>query len=177
MIRKGIAGSLLLAFAAIISFAQEFTAAASSKKIGVEDQVRVTYNISDMNSIEGFERPAFAGFVVVGTQQSINMGASFSLSYILQPVKKGVISIPPARAKVNGKIISSNSVSIEIVDGSLAPKRPANAGRQRRSSPYGDDPFEEMSRTMARMMEDNDRQMEEMMRRRQQMIEEIMMPI
>jgi len=175
MIRKGIAGSLLLVFAAIISFAQEFTAAASSKKIGIEDQVRVTYNISDMNSIEGFERPAFAGFVVVGTQQSINMGASFSLSYILEPVKKGVISIPPARAKVNGKIINSNPVSIEVVDGSLAPKRPAAAQRQRTVSPWGDDdPFEDMNRAMARMMEDNDRAMEEMMRQRQRMIEEYM---
>jgi hypothetical protein len=174
MIRKGIAGSILLVLAAIVSFAQEtFTAAASSNKIGIKDQVKVTYTISGSGSLEGFNRPNFVGFEVVGSQQSFNVGHSFSVSFFLQPTQKGIFNFPPAAAKVNGKVIQSNTLAIEVVDGSLMPRNSQQRARQR-SSIYDDedDPFEHARRMMAQMMAENDRAMEEMMRRRQQMLEE-----
>lgn len=174
MIRKGIAGSILLVLATIISFAQEtFTATASSKKIGARDQVKVTYTINGSGSLEGFQRPDFAGFEIAGTQQSFNMGRSFSVSFILQPIRKGTFSIQPAVAQLNGKEIKSNIVAIEVVDGSLAPRVSQQNPRQRRSAfDDEDDPFQHARRMMAQMMDENDRAMEEMMRRRQQMLEE-----
>lgn len=184
MIRKGISVLLLMmcAFSWTI-FAQEiiFSADASSSKVGLQDRLQVNYSIKNVSGVDDFERPAFSGFRILGgpiqSFRNINGRSSMSVSYVLQPVRKGIISIPAATATINGTSYSSNALRIEVVDGSLAQQ---NAPRRRQPSAddfFGDnnnsdDPFAQMDQMMQQMMQDQQKLIEEMQKRQQAMMQQ-----
>ncbi len=153
MIRKGLVGSIVLVLLHMYALAQEmvFSAQTNTQKLGVKDQLQVTYTLSNAPDASNFQAPGFSGFSIVGgPYQSSNSSISFvngqtrqvssvTLSYILVPNKTGSLTIPPARVEVNGKMVSSNSITVQVVNGSMASDR-----SQQQNDPFDDDPFTAM---------------------------------
>ncbi len=165
-----------------VSFSQDivFTAQSSSMKAGIQDRLQVTFSIKNVTNVEEFTRPDFSGFRVLGgpiqSTEIINGRGSVSVSYILQPLKKGTAFIPGAQAVIKGKNYRSNSLQIEVVDGSLQSK---SSAQQRRATPQrgytpsnDDDPFAQMDQMMRQMMQEQDQMIEEMRRRQQAMMQQ-----
>lgn len=140
-----------------------FAASASAAKIGIEDQVQIQYMIKDVPNIRTLspDPKIKENFFIVGgpfqsqgTQMTVVNGQmtqsqSLTITYVLQPKRKGKLVIPAATAKDgNGDEYESNSVPIEVVDGSLAQPR-----QSRRSDPFGNDPFDALLRQRRRQMQ------------------------
>jgi BatD DUF11 like domain len=103
------------------------TTEAGERKIGVEDLLEVSYIVKDGSRITKFTPPVFRNFrtvsgpnekrgVVISGNQVQN---NFSIGYILKPVKTGRLSLPGANATIDGKEVRSNSITVEVVAGSL----------------------------------------------------------
>ncbi len=117
-----------IAFFAVpeISLAQKFTASASSSSAGLNNSIRITYTLSDAQA-ESFQAPSFSGFNANGPYNSSSSNISFiggksvvqstqSWIYTIAPTKAGKFTIEPAKVKVNGKWISSNTLTIEVAN-------------------------------------------------------------
>lgn len=133
-----------------------FSAEASAKTIGIEDQVQVTFTIENVPELQGIQNPSFPGFrQLAGPFQSQSTNYSFngnqqvrnssvSLTYVLQATQTGDLKIPGIIAKDGqGKAYQSNSIVIKVVNGSLAAKQ---RQQQQSNDPFGgydpfDDPF------------------------------------
>lgn len=126
-----------------------FSANANAGKIGVADQLTVTYTIQDVDGLQSIT-PSFKDFKVLGgpfQSQSTNMqivgnrmmqSSSVSLTFILQPKHTGKLVIPAATAKdASGNSYLSNALEVEVVPGSLAASQPAQQG----GGGFWDDPF------------------------------------
>lgn len=124
--------------------AQEFrfTAAVNSNTIALDELVRIQFLIENPTNLSAFDPPEFKGFNVVQGQQQmqgssiINGRAStyIAFSYVLQPKRTGSFTIPGATARVDGRIVKSNPVNIEVVKGGegsqLPPQRQQPAPRR-----------------------------------------------
>lgn len=145
-----LSGLLLIAASCGIAVAQNvvFSANANASKLGVADQLTVTYSIQDVDGLQSLT-PVFKDFKVLGgpfqSQSSstqiignrMMQSTSISLTFILQPRRTGSITIPAATAKdAAGHTYQSNTLPVEVVAGSLAQRQQ----RQPASSPW-DDPF------------------------------------
>jgi hypothetical protein len=126
--------SLGLLFIACTSEAQvKFTTVASSHEIGRSDYVQIEFVVENAKEIEHLTPPSFADFhVVQGPIQSsgmsiINgdMSQYKSLSFVLQPVKTGKFTVGSASATVDGKLMHSNPVTIEVNSSSSSNGGPA----------------------------------------------------
>jgi hypothetical protein len=114
-------------------FAQEATlkASVSKNKLGVNQRLRVKFSI-DKQGGDNFSPPNFNDFKVVGgpsqsvSQSWINGAVSFtqSYSYIIQPKRKGELSIGSATIKIGGKTLKSELVKIIVLDAIDIPKNP-----------------------------------------------------
>jgi hypothetical protein len=99
--------------------------------LGVNQRLRVEFSI-DKQGGDNFTPPNFNNFKVVGgpsqsvSQSWINGTVSFtqSYSYIIQPTKKGELSIGRAAIKISGKIIQSEPIKIIVLDAVDIPKNP-----------------------------------------------------
>lgn len=129
--RKRLMTFILLAWLMIVgtefSYAQKLTATASSTSMGLNNSIQVTYSLSGGKS-EGFQQPSFSNFSVVGTSRMSGGGVTMIINgkmvqdgsgseswiYTIVPVKAGKFTIEPAKAKVNGQWISSNSLTIDV---------------------------------------------------------------
>lgn len=131
-----------LALLTVLMFATEvfsasFRATVDRNPVTVGTRLRVTYQLDDNGS--GFEGPSFRGFKVLGgpnqsTQMSYvngRMSRSLSMTYILAAVKEGKYTIAPAKIKVDGKVIKSNSLTIEVLPETEAQKRQREEKEQR----------------------------------------------
>jgi hypothetical protein len=142
---------VLLAACSIGAHAQNvvFSANANAGKIGVADQLTVTYTIQDVEGLQSIT-PSFKDFKVLGgpfQSQSSNMqvvngrmtqSSSVSLTFVLQPRHTGRLTIPAAVAKdAGGHSYESNALDVEVVPGSLAASQPA----QQSGGGFWDDPF------------------------------------
>lgn len=129
-----------------------FSATAGANKMGIQDQIQVQYLIKDVPNLKTLgPKPELTNdFAIVGgpyqssgTQMSYINGKmtrseSITLTYVLQPKRKGKLTIAAAVAQnEQGETFESNSLQIEVVDGSLAQQQ-----RQRSYDPFNDDPFE-----------------------------------
>ena len=113
--------------------AQEATlkASVSKNKLGLNQRVRVEFSI-DKQGGENFTPPNFTNFKVVGgpsqsvSQSWINGKVSFrqSYTYIVQPKKKGELSIGSATVKIHGKLLKSAPVKIIVLAAVDIPKNP-----------------------------------------------------
>ena len=128
-------------------FAQSsFTTKLSTQKIGVGQQLEISFEMANVNSVQNFTAPKFTGFEVVGgpmqsTENTNVNGRSSSkstISYFLQPVKTGKLNIDGAHAVIDGKLIASNSVTIDVQ--SKAVDLPADQATDPSLNPFND-PF------------------------------------
>jgi len=109
------------------SLAQKLTATASATSIGLNNSIQVTYSLSGGKS-EGFQQPSFSNFSVIGTSITSGGGMTMYINgkkvqdgggsenwiYTILPAKAGKFTIGPAKVKVNGQWISSNSLTIDV---------------------------------------------------------------
>lgn len=124
-----------------------FSAEASATTIGIEDQVQVNFSIKNVSNFRGFQNPSFPDFQVLSgpnnSYMSVNGALTISISYVLAPTRTGSFTIPAINAQdAAGNLYKCNSLTIKVVKGSLAPKRPS---RQQDPfadwDPFADDPF------------------------------------
>ena len=109
-----------------------FEAIPSASRIGVKDQLQVVFKISNID-IRDFKEPTFPDFNIVqrpyryeeftsvnGVQSRMHV-----LIVVLQPKHVGNLVINPAiAADGTGHIYKSNSLTIQVVSGTLAPPDP-----------------------------------------------------
>ncbi len=126
-------------------------------KIGIEDQLRYTIEVSgeNTNDVKMPNVNAIKGFDLIGSSESSS--SSFTLIngrmeskithtyvYTLQPQKTGKFLIPPLAVKYKGKKYYTKPITIEVVKGSLQPApSPSHSFSQNPfgSSPFGSSPF------------------------------------
>lgn len=119
-----IAGNLL---------AQKFELTADRTKVGVNDrfQVYFTFEKQSNQNVSNFKPPSFNGFrVLSGPNQSTSMqiingqvSSSITFSYILTPQNVGNHRIGKAAIEFNGKTYESNTLDIQVVQGSVTPQQ------------------------------------------------------
>ena len=124
----------------------KFTAS-GPKQIGNGEQFQVTYILNTNGS--GLVSPTFPDFDLLGgpsqsTNMSIVNGAmsqSVSFTYYLRAKKEGTFTIKPAKIKVNGVEIESNSLNITVTKADpAAAQRRQQQQRQQMYDPFAD-PF------------------------------------
>ncbi len=109
-----------------------FTAKASTTNAQVGEQIQITFTLNSTSG-KNFQPPSFKGFTVLAgpsrsmSTQIINGQVSSSLSfiYILSADVAGTYTIEPAKITVDGKVLSSNSITI-----SVSKSAPQNAAKQ-----------------------------------------------
>ena len=132
MKNKSIYILLFLSFITQSIFAQAvFKTSVSKNKLGVNERFRIVFSV-DKQGADNFTPPNFKNFkIAAGPSQSVNQSwingkVSFSQSYtyILQPTKVGVFTIPGATIQLNGKTLTSNSVKMNILKAVDIPPNP-----------------------------------------------------
>ncbi|WP_240914563.1 BatD family protein [Polaribacter sp. 11A2H] len=128
-------GALMLIFCFVTTFvaAQEatLTATVSKNKLAVNQRLRIEFTINKQGG-DNFSPPRFTNFKVVGgpsqsvSQSWINGKTSFSQSYtyIIQPERKGELTIGSASIKISGKTIKTEPIKIIVLDAVDIPKNP-----------------------------------------------------
>ena len=115
-----------------ITFAQiNFKATVSKSKLGVNERLKLSFSINKQGA-DNFSAPDFINFkVIAGPFQSSNFSmingktsSQQTLTYTLQPKKKGTFTIPPATLTYKGKTIKSNDLKITVTDAIKVPKNP-----------------------------------------------------
>ena len=127
--KKYIAYILLVVFlvpSAIM--AQSFSASVDNTTVGLSDRFQVTFTFqgTDINSLNSFNPPDFAGFMVLsGPNQSTSMqiingsvSASLSYSFYLQPKNIGKYTIGSATIKYKGNPYRTDPIAIQVEKGS-----------------------------------------------------------
>lgn len=123
-----VAVSLLLLPAAYRVRAQEIRAEVSRNPVAVGEVFRITYKAN--LQMEDFRMPRLSDFTLAGgpyqsfSQTFVNgrLSVSTSISYDLIPQKKGKYIIGAATARHEGRMITSNTLEIEVVEGSTQPQ-------------------------------------------------------
>lgn len=156
-LKKYLLTLLVICFAAFTAVAQfRFTTAVNANTIGLDEMVHIQFMLENPTNLSQFTPPEFKGFnVVQGPQQmqgsSYVNGRSteyFAFSYVLQPKQTGSFTIPGATARVDGQLVKSNPVNIEVVKGGSGAQLPPAQSQQqqpyqRRAFPdngYGNQP-------------------------------------
>ena len=120
------------------TFGQKVSCTVNRNQVGVGENFKITYTIEGQAGT--FVPPGFNNFrVLSGPNQSQSTSIvngtvtnSSTISYVLRPVKAGNFKINGATAQIGGKNISSNPVTISVVQGSPQqsqqnkPKQPGN---------------------------------------------------
>ncbi len=104
----------------------KFSAVCPNKQIGKNEYLQVQYVVENASNVEQITPPAFKNFSIVSgpnqqSSTSIINGAvsqSVALEFILRPTAPGSFTLPPATAKVNGKTLVSNSLSVQVTNNS-----------------------------------------------------------
>ncbi|QOD59709.1 protein BatD [Polaribacter haliotis] len=125
--------SILLFVLTTSLVAQEATiqAKVSKNKLGLNQRLRIVFSINKQGG-ENFTPPNFTNFRVVGgpsqsvSQSWVNGKTTFSQSYtyIIQPTRKGELSIGTASVKIGGKTIKTDPIKIIVLDAVEIPKDP-----------------------------------------------------
>ncbi|HEY0272428.1 MAG TPA: BatD family protein [Chitinophaga sp.] len=123
------------------AWAQEmrFTTKVSATTIGLDESLQVQFMLENAADANNFQPPSFKDFdVVQGPMQmqgtSIVNGSRsdyVALIYVLQPRHVGSFTLAGATVRVNGNIVHSNPVTIEVVKGNNVGGVPAPSYSQR----------------------------------------------
>ena len=122
---KGSGAVIFLLLCANAIFAQSgirFEASVNQPKIGINDFVEVSFNLSNAND-DSFTPPPFNDFRITGgpnqsTQFAINNGSvsrSKTYSFFLSPRKVGSLTIGAATVTVGSKTFTTKPITIEVV--------------------------------------------------------------
>jgi hypothetical protein len=107
------------------------TSKVSKNKLGLNQRLRIEFTINKQGG-DRFKPPSFNSFKVVGgpsqsvSQSWINGKSSFSQSYtyIIQPKRKGDLTIGAASVEIKGKTIKSKPLKVIVLDAVELPKNP-----------------------------------------------------
>jgi hypothetical protein len=132
--------ALPLLLAAQVAAAFAVRSEVDARRLGVQDRVQLTITTEGSDAPDQVPLPALTNLALVGgpfqsTQVSIvngRMSQSRSFTYVLQPRAVGKAEVGPLRAGDQ----SAPAIPIEVVAGSIRAAEP-----QRRSDPFGADPF------------------------------------
>lgn len=114
---------LLTVFASAVAFGQaKMLTIVSEKQPDLAEYFQVAYTIENAKSVEQINPPSFKSFrIIQGPSQSTEMSyvngvmsQSKSLTYILQATGPGKQRIPGASALVDGKMMQSEEVTIDV---------------------------------------------------------------
>jgi tetratricopeptide (TPR) repeat protein len=131
-----------------------FYATASASKVGLEDPLQVRFIIQNGESVANFNPPGFMGFRVLGgpfqsNQSSVSIingrrseSATITLTYMLQPIRTGKLTIPAASIVINGNQYESDPITVEVVKGHLAAAPQAQSSSPFNDPFFGGDPFD-----------------------------------
>ncbi len=128
---------MIFAVFPVFSFAQKLTAKASSTSMGLNNSIQVTYSLTGGQS-ESFQPPAFSNFSVISSSRTSGGGMTMYINgqlvqsgggsenwiYTIVPAKAGKFTIEPAKVKVKGQWISSNSLTIDVSNTGTASNNP-----------------------------------------------------
>jgi hypothetical protein len=112
---------LFVLFQSVLVIAQTFTATTNKNKVGLNEQFSLTFSLNE--SGDRFVAPNLSNFTVLAGPSSssstsmINgrISKETSYSYRLRAKKKGVFTIYPAKIRVKGKELKSNSLSVQVL--------------------------------------------------------------
>jgi|SRR5690606_6775774 len=120
---------LIIALISVQGFAQGlFEVQTSSERIGINEILRVDF-ISHDDGLN-FKAPSFEGFIVkegpVTSQYESKVNGklkyNFAYSYLLQPQKKGAVTIGAASLEISEEVFKTKPVSIMVTDAVKKPK-------------------------------------------------------
>lgn len=141
--------TLLLSCAVLGQQDPKFNAKVSRKTLGLNEQLSVEFSV-DGNG-DYFKAPNFDGFKVVRRGQSVqhinNFGKvtqSLVLSFVLQPLKKGTLTIGEASISIDDKEHKTSPIQVSVTDPVKNPQGVANSnplGNLGFSSSFGNFPF------------------------------------
>ncbi len=124
---------LLLIFCSQELWAQElsFKTVVSKNRLGSNERLRITFSINKQGA-DNFTPPNFKNFkLLAGPMQATNFSytngkRSFeqSYTYTIQPIKKGVFTIPSATIEYEGNVIKTNTVKVTVTGAVEIPKDP-----------------------------------------------------
>jgi hypothetical protein len=125
--------ALFICLFSLTVVAQEttLTAKVSKNKLGINQRLKIEFSINKQGG-DNFSPPQFSNFKIVGgpsqsvSQSWINGKVTFSqsYSYIIQPKRKGELTIGAASIKIDEKNIQSKPIKIIVLDAVEIPKDP-----------------------------------------------------
>jgi hypothetical protein len=128
---KGLIPVLVLLYFSVqfdtIAFAQvKFSAVCPNKKISKNEYLQVQFIVENATNVQQVIPPSFKNFSIVSGpnhQSGIsningNIKQYISIEFILKPRRYGNFTLGPATAKADGKILRSNSLSVEVSNNS-----------------------------------------------------------
>ncbi|MBR5499262.1 MAG: BatD family protein [Bacteroidales bacterium] len=143
--------TVLSVLAAFVAFAQSSIKVEVPNVVAVDEQFNVTFIIEGENSPTDFawtsnddfqiqwgpQQGKSTSIQIVNGQRTKNTQTTYT--YVLRPMKAGSFTIPSATAKVKGKEISSDKVSVEVVAAGAASSssqksRPSSGQTQRQQA-------------------------------------------
>lgn len=121
----------LLTFQGLMAQVQ-FEARVSKNTLGLNERLRVDF-IMNVDG-DNFEQPSFDGFKLVAgpsqqiSQSWINGRSSFQkiYSYILQPERKGAVTIKQAAIEYNGQIYKTNPIKVTVTNAVAQERDPSD---------------------------------------------------
>lgn len=121
----------LLTFQGLMAQVQ-FEARVSKNTLGVNERLRIDF-IMNVDG-DNFEQPAFEGFSMVAgpsqqiSQSWVNGRSSFQkiYSYILQPQRKGAITIKQAAIEYNGQVYKTNPIKVTVTNAVAQERDPSD---------------------------------------------------
>jgi len=121
----------LLTFQGLMAQVQ-FEARVSKNTLGLNERLRIDF-IMNVDG-DNFEQPSFDGFKMVAgpsqqiSQSWINGRSSFQkiYSYIIQPERKGSITIKQAAIEFNGQIYKTNPIKVTVTNAVAQERDPSD---------------------------------------------------
>jgi BatD DUF11 like domain len=130
MITKKIGVLTFLILLTHVAFSQvTFKASINKFKVGLNERLKIDFTI-DKQGGDNFTPPSFKNFTVLaGPSQATNFAmingkTSFTqtYSYIIQPTKKGNLTINSASIEYKGVVIKSNTLKVSVTNAVAIPK-------------------------------------------------------
>jgi len=115
---------ILLLFIANLTFAQEFTAIVSKKNVEVGEEFQIIFsangsasefkapNLLGLRKISGPNKSSSSSMQIING--TINSSKTTSFSYYVSALSEGVLTIPAATIKIEGKKIQSQPIKITV---------------------------------------------------------------
>ncbi len=125
--------TLFLATVQLAMAQVKFEAKVSRKKLGVNERLRIDFEMDW--DVDIFEPPAFAGFTVVGSGPNPSISNALvngkrlkikTYNYFLEPTHKGKLTIKEAIVKLNGQTYKTLPVTVKVTSAVDNPKNDIN---------------------------------------------------